>query len=103
MSQQLFEIEADPKLINLNPETKLEEIMQNINTLLLTPKYSVPLDRLIGLEMTFLDNPTLQAKARISADVYQAIQKYEPRVSVERVSFTVKGEKMIPKVQVRLL
>lgn len=102
----LFEIQADEKNINLYPATKLEEIMQNINTLLLTPKYSVPLDRSFGLDMSFIDRPPLQARAAISADVFQAIQKYEPRVKVEKVSFTVggaNGEKLIPKVQVSLV
>lgn len=102
----LFEIEADEKNINLYPATKLEEIIQNINTLLLTPKYSVPLDRSFGIDMSFLDRPPLQAKAAISAEVYQAIQKYEPRVKVEKVSFTIggaNGEKLISKVQVSLV
>ena len=99
---RLFEIKADEKNINLSPATEIEEIMQNINTLLLTPKYSVPLDREIGIDMTFLDRPVLQAKAAISAEVYQVITKYEPRVIVERVSFAMDGEKLIPQVQVKL-
>jgi len=74
--------------------------------LLLTPKYSVPLDRSFGIDMSFLDRPPLQARAAISAEIFQAIQKYEPRVKVERVSFTVggtNGETLIPKVQVSLI
>lgn len=103
---KIFEIQADETKINLNPQTEIEEIMQNINTLLITPKNSVPLDRAFGIDMSFLDRPPLQARAAISAEVYQAIQKYEPRVKVEKVSFTVggvNGEKLIPKVQVSLI
>jgi hypothetical protein len=40
--------------INLLPQTLVEEVLQNLHTLLGTPKFSVPLDRDFGLECAFL-------------------------------------------------
>ena len=44
----------DLQKINMEPQTVTEEIMQNVAVVLATPKYSVPLDRGLGLNMTFL-------------------------------------------------
>ena len=43
--------------INMEPQTETEEIMQNVAMILATPKFSVPLDRGLGLQMAFLDKP----------------------------------------------
>ena len=34
--------------INLAPETREEEVLQNLSILLSTPKFTVPLDRISG-------------------------------------------------------
>lgn len=100
--KQIYSIMMKPQQINLNPETELEEIMQNINTLLSTMKYSVPLYRSFGVDLE-IDRPILLAKAKISAELYKAIQKYEPRVKVSAIKFDIEGAKLIPKVQVSLI
>ncbi len=103
--KKIHNIVMNPQQINLNPTNELEEIMQNINTLLCTLKYSVPLYRDFGLEATFLDRPTLISQAKLSSEIYKNIQKYEPRVKVEGISYLQGGEggeKLIPKVQVTL-
>ena len=48
--------------INMEPQTETEEIMQNVAVILATPKFSVPLDRGLGLQMTFLDKPVPAAR-----------------------------------------
>ena len=73
--------------INLAPETLLEEIIQNINTILLTPKGSVPLDRNFGTSWQFIDRPTQIAESMIIADVFDAIEEYEPRVEIIDITF----------------
>ena len=48
--------------INMEPQTVEEEIMQNVAVILATPKFSVPLDRGLGMNMNFLDKPVPSAK-----------------------------------------
>ncbi|MFI3254529.1 MAG: GPW/gp25 family protein [Eubacteriales bacterium] len=89
--------------INLAPETEIEEILQNIATLLATPKYSVPLDRGFGLTQTFLDKPHSVAKTLIISDILDAIEKYEPRVTVIEITFETSEDDsgvLIPIVEV---
>ena len=48
--------------INMEPQNETEEIMQNVAVILATPKFSVPLDRGLGLQMAFLDKPVPAAR-----------------------------------------
>lgn len=105
-------IQAKPELIDLWPETVEQEIIQNINTLLLTPKYSVPLGRDIGTQEAYVDKPLLQAQALIRSELFSIIPYYEPRVKVSSISFAEQrtdgdsSEKMatlIPRVKVVMI
>lgn len=98
----IFNLTANPKNLNLHPENKIEEVMQNINTLLTTPKGSVPLYRDFGLDLTLGDEPLLVAKARVSSEVFRLIQKYEPRAQVVEIDFDMAESVLVPKVKVRL-
>ncbi|MCM0759615.1 GPW/gp25 family protein [Sporomusa sphaeroides DSM 2875] len=86
------------------PATAVEEIFQNVRTVLATPVYSVPLNRAFGVNAELLDLPLPVAKAKLTAEIVQAIQKFEPRVEVTRVSFN--GEpingRLQPTVRIRL-
>lgn len=73
--------------ISLCPTNELEEIRQNIATILSTPKYSVPMYRDFGVEGGIVDKPTVIAKGKIISEIISAIRQYEPRVEVESVSF----------------
>jgi phage baseplate assembly protein W len=90
--------------VNFAPATTAEEIFQNVRTILATPVYSVPLDRAFGVNAELLDLPLPVAKAKLTAEIVQAIQKFEPRVEVTRISFT--GEpiagRLQPTVRLRL-
>ena len=90
--------------INLAPKTLLEEIIQNINTILLTPKGSVPLDRDFGTSWAFLDRPTPIAQSMIVADVLDAIEGYEPRVEILEITFFTddKTGKVTPRLEVSI-
>lgn len=61
------------------------------------------MDREFGLDGTVIDLPINLAKARLTNDIFQAIKRYEPRVSIERIDFTgdVSG-KVVPKVVITL-
>lgn len=91
--------------INFAPASELEEILQNLRTIITTPKYSVPLNREMGITATWLDSPLPVAQAQLTAEIVFAVQRWEPRARVTRVTYVQDSEqgKLIPKVQVRIV
>lgn len=83
----------------------ITEILQNVRTILTTPKYSVALDRNFGLNATMLDAPLPVAKAKLTAEIIATVHKYEPRVRVTKVLFDGDAQDGIlrPKVRVRII
>lgn len=91
--------------INLAPATREEEILQNVAVIISTPKFSVPLDRGLGMAQRFLDKPIQTAQPILISEVLDAIEEYEPRAEVENVSFVV-GDRpgaMIPIAEVNII
>lgn len=90
--------------IDLAPKGVAAEVLQNIQTILTTAKYSVPLDRGFGLDFKFVDQPIPVVQATLSSDIVGAIRRYEPRAEVVSVTFSGDGESgiLVPKVQVRI-
>lgn len=84
-------------IINPLAEGK-EEIMQNLKTLLTTPAGSVAFDREFGIDTSFIDMPIEIAKARITAEYIEKINKYENRVKISEIIFETKDNMLIPKV-----
>lgn len=93
-----------PQNIKLAPETTTEEILQNIQIIISSPKFSVPLERGLGLTTKFLDAPTERAKAIFQAEIFEAIEKFEPRAKIKNISFVEsKNEglgKLVPVLEV---
>ena len=78
---------------------------QNVRFLLSTPKFTVPLDRDFGLSQRFIDKPLPVAESLFRAEILDAIEKYEPRVEVENVTFE-QGDTLgmlIPRVEVNIV
>lgn len=73
------------------PKNELEEIIQNIRTILTTRKGSVPLDREFGIDVGIIDQPVTRARAVLTANIINAVERYEPRVSVTEVTFSGDG------------
>ncbi len=89
--------------IQFAPGDELEEIFQNVRTILSTPKGSVPLDREFGIDLSCLDSPTPVAEARLVTGIIAAVKKYEPRVSVTEINFTSDADgKLKPVVEVKI-
>ena len=89
--------------IDFAPSTTAEEVVQNIRTILATPKFSVPLDRDFGVDWSILDRPLPLAKAKYTAEIITAIKKYEPRATVSSVSFTATEDGvLLPVVEVTI-
>lgn len=73
--------------INFAPATEEEQILQNIRTLLLTRKGSVPLDRDLGLTWEHIDKPLPVARSLQQAEIIELIEEREPRAKVESVEW----------------
>lgn len=99
-----FELWIKPHNINFAPLTLQEEVLQNVLTLCSTPRFSVPLDRALGINATFLDQPVNKARALYTHEVIRAVHKFEPRAHISRVEF--KGDldgHVYPKLWVKIL
>ena len=87
--------------ISLIPDTELAEILQNVQTIISTMKGTIPLDREFGIDSRVIDLPMHVAQAKLSHEIFQAIKHYEPRVTIEDISFTATLEgRLVPKVKV---
>lgn len=91
--------------INLAPEDTTEEVLQNVAVILSTPKFSVPLERGLGLAQRFLYKPIPAAQSILISEVLEAIEEFEPRAEVENVTFEL-GDRpgtLIPIVEVKII
>lgn len=98
-----FELWIRPGEIDFAPATLPQEVLQNVLTLCTTAKYSVPMDRAVGVEAVFVDEMVNRARAKYSHEVIAAVRKFEPRAQVTRVEFTgdLDGH-VYPKVWVKI-
>ena len=106
--RELFMYEYDlllsqPEEIDFNPHDLTREILQNVRTILTTYKYSVPLDRDLGLNATFLDEAQPRAVALLSSEMADALTKFEPRAKLREVRIEQDSNgKFWPRVKIRL-
>ena len=98
-----FDITARLERISFAPSNIVEEIIQNVRIIFTTMKYSVPLDRLFGVSATMLDKPMPKAMAILQAEIMAAINKYEPRCHVTKVSFDGDMDgRLVPRVRIEI-
>lgn len=73
--------------ITMAPANEIEEVLQNVRTILSTVKGSVPLDRDFGIDSSYVDLPMPAAKAKLASEIMEAVKKYEPRATITSVEF----------------
>lgn len=83
-----YTLTYNPSVINFRPETVLDEIFQNINTILGTYKFTVPLFRDFGFQAEFIDKPMSILQPLYVREVVETVEKFEPRVIVEEVKMS---------------
>ncbi|WP_051180004.1 GPW/gp25 family protein [Selenomonas ruminantium] len=90
--------------IDFAPSTTLKEIIQNVRTILTTSRGDVPLDREFGMDTGMVDQPANRVGAILTTDIVEAVERYEPRVTVMSVSFSGNGAdgEIIPIVKVAI-
>lgn len=64
------------------------EIARNVQTILTTPVGSCPLYRDFGLDASIIDRPMDVARNLYAVAVMEAVERFEPRVRVQGVTFT---------------
>ena len=95
-------IELSPN-VNFSPQTTVEEVLQNVRTILTTVKGSAPLDRDFGIDGSYVDAPMPVAKAKLASEIMSAVQKYEPRATITSVDFTGEMEGILkPRIEVSI-
>ena len=77
-----------------------QEIIDKCMFLLTCIKGTIPMNREIGLDPDIVDSPTYIAQNKYTVSAMELIENFEPRASVEEISFTESGVagNMIPKV-----
>ena len=99
----IHKVTYNPVQINFRPASELEEIVQNINTIIGTAKYTVPLNRKLGLSQTFIDSPMTHFHATYVGEIFDAVEEFEPRVLVEEVKFNAELDgRVYPTIYFRL-
>ena len=92
---------ANLNAVNFAPANELEEIVQNLRTILNTAVGTVPLDRDFGVPVDLTDKPMPIAQARLTAQIVKAVRRYEPRAAVKRVTYTGDADgRLVPKLEV---
>ncbi len=100
----IINVDDDIK-IDFTPKSVEDEIRQNIQMILAVNKNEQPLDRDFGINAEFIDSPTNIAKAKITAETIERVEKYEPRVKVIAVNFDdfdISVGKISPRLEVEV-
>lgn len=84
---------GEVKHIDFAPKSKIDEIVQNVQCILRTTKFTVPLDREFGIDVGIIDAPlSPRFRARVYNDILDNIRKYEPRVSLREIDIVANAE-----------
>lgn len=66
---------------------EIQEVMQNVRTIITTPKGTQPLDRDFGISTDFVDRPIPRAQAMAEQEIFMALRKYEPRAILKLITW----------------
>lgn len=87
--------------IDFAPASLAAELNQNLYTILSTAQGTVVLDRQFGLDITALDEAPAVAEAMITSQIYELVERYEPRAIIQQVSFEADHDlgRLIPSIR----
>ena len=99
-----YDVYLTPSGIEFAPVNETQEILQNVLTICLTQRYTVPLDRLLGVSGEALDEAVSRVRAKYKREVVEAVKKYEPRARVSAIDFSADlNGRVIPRIRVRIV
>jgi hypothetical protein len=81
----LVEVTNTPTPINFLPADEVEDIVQNVRTIISTVKGTAPLYREFGISAENLDLPMNLAKTKIAAELAAEIAQFESRCKLKSV------------------
>ena len=81
--------------ITFAPSSAVEEILQNVRTIITTRVGTVPLDRDFGLSIDMLDKPVTLAYTLFQSALIQALAVYEPRAKVTKIDFSTDADSVV--------
>ena len=96
---------GDPNEIVLHEQERVANILQSVRLILSTRRGSVPHYRDYGVSWEHVDRPMNVASAMLCASVKEAVEAYEPRVTVVNVTATAdpgNPGRLIPTVEVEI-
>jgi phage baseplate assembly protein W len=79
-------------MLVVNPETELEEIIQNVRTILSTPKGTVPLMRDFGVSWQIVDTLSPELEMKMKEEIYFQIERWEKRAKVRKIKIETSNE-----------
>lgn len=81
-------------------EEEFMEVKQCLETLLSIEAGSQPLDRDFGLDYDgIVGYPIPVAQNMLVLEITEKVARYEPRVTIDSIDFTVDGEQLIPHIK----
>lgn len=88
---QVVDITATLDEVILFPKSELEEVIQNVKTIITTLQGSVPLDRDFGIDSTVIDKPVNVIRPLLVKEIKEKIEQYEPRAKLVSINWDGEG------------
>lgn len=93
--------------LSLTPEGIVQEIIQNVKTIISTVKGSVVLDRDFGIDSNLIDCTSVSGKSKLMIYIIESLQELEPRVEINSIDFIQDEENadegiFFPKLEVHI-
>ena len=99
LSEVIF-AEKDPDKIT----SEILSIYESLTGRTLTQKYTVPMDRLLGMSGEALDEAVSRVRAKYKREVVEAVKKYEPRARVSAIDFRADlNGRIVPRIRVKIV
>lgn len=100
----MVDVDTNLAEVNFSPPDEATEIIQNVKTILSTLKGTVPMDREFGISGEIIDLPISAAQAQMTAEIVDAVNKYEPRAQVVSVNYedTETDGNVVAKVRLKI-
>lgn len=95
---------GDPPALTLEPESTAAEVAQNIQVLLSSCRYDIPLAREMGLNTEYMHKPQPVAETLMYQTISDNIGEYEPRAEILSIDFEEDAESGVinPIVEVEI-
>lgn len=102
---EIYTVTADNAYqFRMFPGSLAEEVGQNLMVLLLVLRGSQPLERGLGMTWNQVDRPIQQIQTDVAMELYDQVDRYEPRAEIVSVSCT--GDpltgRVVPTIAFRL-